>query len=312
MSSANSKLALELRHIEYVEAVAAYANFTRAATALHVAQPALSAAVRRIEAGLGVRLFERTSRRVMLTHAGQAFLARAHRITAEVDQLNSDMSEFAAAERGRLRLSAWHHLDPRMLTLLREYSASNPGVDVAIAEMSAAEALDALRRDELDIAAIGLCPTADLTGVEYTTVRSEPLVLVTPADHRLARRPAVDPAELTEERFILPLREAVVRRGFERVFAEQDQPPRVVLETHDFAAMMSFVSAGLGVAIAPPSITRQGGLGISTVPLRGAPTFTLAAAWRKGPHQAIARRAIDSLRPNRRLSDPEGMPRQQV
>ena len=125
---------MDLRQIEYVEAVARHANFTRAAADLHVAQPALSSAVRRLESELGVRLFDRTSRRVTLTAAGDAFLLRARRILDEIGQLGADMSEYSRSSRGVIRLSWWYHVDPGVVDSLADYRAANPGIEVSVVE----------------------------------------------------------------------------------------------------------------------------------------------------------------------------------
>src|SRR5919204_384899 len=90
---------MELRQLRYVVAVADHLHFTRAAEALHVAQPALSQQVRRLERELGLDLFTRTSRSVALTDAGEAVVARARRILGEVDAIGQDLD----AMRGTLR-----------------------------------------------------------------------------------------------------------------------------------------------------------------------------------------------------------------
>ncbi len=95
---------MELRQLVYFEAVARLGGFSRAAEALHVAQPAISAQVRRLERELGTTLFERTTRRVAITQAGQLLLVRARAALAEIDGARSDLDQLAAVVRGRLRL----------------------------------------------------------------------------------------------------------------------------------------------------------------------------------------------------------------
>src|SRR4051794_40094550 len=97
---------MELRQLRYVEAVARHRHFTRAAEELHVAQSALSHQVRRLEAELGVELFERTSRRVVATEAGEAVAARARRILAEVDGAREEVDELQGVTRGHVSIGA--------------------------------------------------------------------------------------------------------------------------------------------------------------------------------------------------------------
>ena len=123
---------MDIRQIEFVDAVARHGNFTRAANELHVAQPAVSAAIRHLEDELGVRLFERTSRHVALTDAGEAFLSGARRVMAELSDLSDAMRAFGQGTRGVLRTSWWHQADPQMVRYLRDYTIKNPGVEVSI------------------------------------------------------------------------------------------------------------------------------------------------------------------------------------
>ena len=111
---------MDLRQFEYVDAIARNQSFTRAAEDLHVAQPGLSLAVRQLESELGVRLFDRTSRRVNLTSAGHAFVEAARGVLADVTQLQTEMSHYADGTRGVLRASWWYHVGPQGIPWLRE------------------------------------------------------------------------------------------------------------------------------------------------------------------------------------------------
>ena len=97
---------MELRQLVYAEAVARHRHFTRAAEELHVAQSALSHQIRRLEAELGTELFERTSRRVVPTEAGEAVAARARRVLAEVDGVREELDELRGLVRGRVSIGA--------------------------------------------------------------------------------------------------------------------------------------------------------------------------------------------------------------
>src|SRR5579863_6820635 len=97
---------MELRQLAYFDAVVRYGSFTKAAQRLHIAQPAVSAQIRRLEAELGTALLERTTRRVALTYAGELFLARAHQVLTQLDGARADMAELSAVLRGRVRVGA--------------------------------------------------------------------------------------------------------------------------------------------------------------------------------------------------------------
>src|ERR687894_3104560 len=97
---------MELRQLLYAEAVARHRHFTRAAEELHVAQSALSHQIRRLEAELGSELFERTSRRVVPTEAGEAVAARARRVLAELEGVRGELDELRGLMRGRIVVGA--------------------------------------------------------------------------------------------------------------------------------------------------------------------------------------------------------------
>lgn len=284
---------MDLRQIEFVEAVARHSSFTRAASGLHVAQPALSSAIQRLEAELGVRLFERSSRKVALTDAGNAFLAGGRRILAEMGRLSSEMGEFAGGARGMLRASWWYHTDPQMIDWVRAYAEANPGVEVSILEWSTTESLAGLRRGELDVASIALPRDVDLSGLGHLVLRREPYALVVPPNHRLAGASAVRIADLARERFVVTRPGTGLRTCFDHAFAGQDEPPHIAIETNELSAILALVAAGAGIAIIPPSIAEQAPGPVKLIPIANGPLFTLAVVWREGSHSPIVQRAID-------------------
>jgi DNA-binding transcriptional LysR family regulator len=287
---------MDLKQIVYVEAVARNANFTRAAAELHVAQPALSVAIRRLEAELGVRLFERTSRRVSLTPAGTAFLDRAARVSREVDALTHEMGEYAGGVRGRLRVSAWYHVEPDIVDFIRDFTAANPLIEVSIQELPAADALAALRAWDIDVAAVVQFPGLDLDDFEQAALRTEPAVLVVRADDPLAGQEALNLTDLSGRPFVVTRHGTGLRRFLDNVFVGAEHPPRIAIETNELAAMVAFASAGLGSAILTPRIVRQADFPVSLVRLADVGPFTLVAVWRKDEHDPVVLSAIDMIR----------------
>ena len=131
---------MELRQLRYVEAVARHRHFTRAAEELHVAQSALSHQIRRLEAELGTELFERTSRTVIVTEAGEAVAARARSILAGVDGVREEVDQLRGLVRGRVSVGATlpaGELDvPRLLV---SFSEAFPGIEVDLHEGTAGD-----------------------------------------------------------------------------------------------------------------------------------------------------------------------------
>jgi DNA-binding transcriptional LysR family regulator len=287
---------MDLRQIGYVEAVARNANFTRAAAELHVAQPALSVSIRRLEAELGVRLFERTSRRVSLTPAGRAFLDRAARVTRDVDALASEMREYASGFRGRLRLSAWYHVEPDLVDFMRDFTAANPLVEVSVQELPAPDTLAALRAGDIDVAAVVQYPRLDLDEFEVAALRTEPAVLVVRKDDTLAGKESLNLADLSDRPLVVTRPGTGLRRLLDHVFAGVEHPPRIAIETNELAAMVAFASAGLGSAILTPTVVREVDFPVSLVRLDDVGPFTTVVVWRKDEHDPVVLSAIDMIR----------------
>lgn len=262
---------MELRQFVYFEAVVRCGGFTRAAEQLHIAQPAISAQIRRLEIDLGTPLLERTTRRVVLTHAGEVFLNRTRTILAEVDGARADLDDLATVMRGQVRIGATHVLGPLDLTAaMAQFRRRHHGVTLRLRTGLIAELLHTLDAGEIDIA-IGPVHT-DLPGrhVAHCLVE-ERLVLVTPPDHPGAGRPLDTLAAVSDETFVcLPagsglhaiLTEAAATEGF---------VPRIELETHSPASIRELVAAGLGVALVARSAAQEPGPPIAIHDLKRAP-----------------------------------------
>src|SRR3984957_14954907 len=171
---------MELRQLAYFEAVVRHGGFSRAAEHLHIAQPAVSAQVRRLERELGTALLERTTRRVRLTPAGELVLARARSALAQVEGARADLAELATVTRGQLRIGATQLLAsvdlPRALA---GFHQRYPGVTIALRTGLIADLLADLDAGRIDVA---LCPVHDDLPAAYLAqpLAAESVVLATP------------------------------------------------------------------------------------------------------------------------------------
>jgi len=292
---------MELRHLRYFVAVAEERHFGRAAARLHMAQPPLSQQIRNLEAELGVVLLRRTTRRVDLTAAGEAYLARARAILADVDDAAAEAGRVAEGMVGRVVLgcvgSATYSLLPALARTLRE---ELPGIDFAFrGEMLVPDQVAALIDGRIDLAL--LRPPVDEAALRVTTLRREGLIVALPEGHRLAARKRLRVADLRDE-------DLVVHAGLETGLAAQrrDQPvhdrpplPRVRHEVAETSTLVTFVAAGLGVALVPEPVAALGVAGATYRPLVGpSARIDLAAAVRAdedAPHVARALQVLVAL-----------------
>jgi LysR family transcriptional regulator, transcription activator of glutamate synthase operon len=257
---------VELRQLVYFEAVVRCGGFSRAAEHLRIAQPAVSAQIRRLEAELGTALLERTTRRVTLTQAGRLFLVRARAVLDQLEQANIDLAELASVVRGRLRVGATQGLAALDVPgLLAQFHRRYPGVTLALRTGLVAKLLQLLAAGELDVV---LGPIhADLAPAFVAEpLVAEELVLVTPTDAGLPGGP-VSLQRVRDEPFVCLTEGSGLHRMLLEAAAAAGFEPRVAFETYSPASIRELVAAGLGVALLAASNARGPGPQVRVHPL---------------------------------------------
>jgi LysR family transcriptional regulator, transcription activator of glutamate synthase operon len=245
---------MEMRQLRYLVALADERHFTRAAAREHIAQPALSQQIRRLEAEVGLALVERTTRRVALTDAGELLVARARRILSELDDAQAELSTLAGVKGGRLAVGALHTMGPLDLSLLlASFHRNHPAVELTVREQSSEELAEMLRDDVVDLAFLSVTERIQSHGLELHHLVSEQLVAMLPPQHALAGRASVDLAELAGESFISFRAGSRLRELLDSAAAGVGFEPRITLESNESRRIRSLVSSGLGVAILPRS-----------------------------------------------------------
>jgi LysR family transcriptional regulator, transcription activator of glutamate synthase operon len=282
---------VELRQLRYVEAVARHRHFTRAAEELHVAQSALSHQIRRLERELGTELFERTSRTVAVTEAGEAVAERARGILDQVDGVRHEVDELRGLVRGRVSVGATlpaGELD--VPTLLVRFSEAYPGIEVDLFEGTAADMRGYLEGDRID-AAFSLLAEDPSPGYEVVRLSEEEIVAAFPAGAG-PDRDRVGAAELGRHSLITPRSGSAIKRAVDDFFARAGQPMRISLESGDPFFLRCLVSTGFGAAVLPRSLTNREGPPIDVRGLRPAVRLPATMIWLKRRHQTPAARAF--------------------
>jgi LysR family transcriptional activator of glutamate synthase operon len=287
---------MELRQLRYVEAVARHRHFTNAADEVHVAQSALSHQIRRLEEELGIELFERTSRSVAPTEAGEAVAARARRVLAEVDGVRGEVDELQGLVRGRISIGALlpaGEIDvPR---LLARFSEAHPGVEVRLREGTAGDMASYLAEDDVD-AAFSLLAGDPPDGVVAERLSDDEVVAVFPPGGAPRRGP-VRARDLSTHVIATPRSGSAIRRALDEFFAAAGEPLHVSLESGDPFLLRCLVSGGFGPAALPRSLTRREGPPVEVRALRPAVRLPVALLWRERRHTSpVARAFIDFIR----------------
>jgi DNA-binding transcriptional LysR family regulator len=244
---------VELRHLRYFRAVAEELHFGRAAERLHIAQPPLSQQIRQLERELEVSLFTRSTRRVELTAAGEAYLKRAVAVLDAVDDAGQQARRIAKGVEGHLTIgcvgSATYSALPRLVRALRD---ELPHVEISIrGEMLAPAQLDALRAGDVDIAL--LRPPVDDPAIRVEVLRRDRLIAALPAEHPLAQRDLLRVGDLRGEDFIAHAGQgrSVMGGLLAAICADVGFAPRIRHEVSETSTLVTLVAAGLGVAVVP-------------------------------------------------------------
>jgi DNA-binding transcriptional LysR family regulator len=287
---------MELRQLEYFVAVAEEANFTRAAQRVHVAQPAVSAQIQRLERELGLPLLDRSRRVVRLTAAGQATLPYAKAALTAVADISTAVDELTDLVRGTVTIGTVTSHSVDMPALLAEYHADHPNVEITLSTDSSDALIEKVRTGRLDAAIVSIGPDEQPEGLDLEIVTDEAIDAVVCRTDILANRSKIRLTELRDRPLIALPVGAGIRHQFDTACAASGVNPRIALEASTPLALADLAERGLGVAIVPRSVAigRDQLHALAIVPeLRG----RLVLVWRaNGPVSPAARVLIDRAR----------------
>ena len=297
---------MELRQLQYLVAVADEASFTKAAARAHVAQPGVSAQIRRLERELGQVLLDRSGGTVRVTEAGAAVLPYARAALAAVAAVRDTADALAGLTRGHLTVGIVGSISSPSLDvpgLLAGFHHDHPGIEITLTEAGSDALTGALRTGRLDVALIAVGPTlpADLAA---EVVVDEPLVLAVGHGDALASRKTISLAAIRDRAVISLPRGTGLRAYLDDACQSIGFQPRIAFEVADPRIVAQLAGRGLGVALLPDSVTRSHPAKLRAIPLADADLRgRIALAWRAHQPASPAARAFIS-HARRRLSRP--------
>ncbi|MGW3008811.1 LysR family transcriptional regulator [Streptomyces sp. NPDC001219] len=238
---------MDLLSLRYFRAVARREHISRAAEELRVAQPSVSRTIARLEAELGVPLFDRHGRAIRLNRHGAAFLTRVERALDELDDARRELADAAGLDHGGVAVAAETLLP--LTELLAGFRAAHPGVTIRCFQSTPEAMREQLRSREVDFCVA----SQPLPGPGLGAVRllREEVLLAVPVGHRLAGRDRVTVEELAEEAFITTRPGHWQRELLERLFAGAGRRPVISCEGDEPGATHFLVAAGLGIGLMP-------------------------------------------------------------
>ncbi len=237
---------MTLRHFKIFVTVCDTMNMTLAAGQLYISQSAVSQAVSELEKHYGVRLFERLSRKLYLTNAGEKLLRYARPIIRMHSDVERDMK--ALRENGSIRVGASVTVGAHVLPkLVLAYQSTNAGVSIQVVEDNTKQIEEMLLGDKIDLALVeGETASQEILSLPFM---DDELVLICAPSHRFAKFPYVKPAELTDEKFIVREKESGTRRTFEEAMAASGLIWAEYWTCNNADTIKTAVAEGLGVSV---------------------------------------------------------------
>lgn len=258
---------MELRHLRYFLALSERLNFTQAAAQVHVTQSTLSHQIGQLESELGLKLFDRSDRRVTLTAAGELFLPKAIKALAEIDSGIALMKTPRKTLKGQLRVGTTPTLNMEVVPhCLALFSRDHPSMRVMVDEGTGDGLIADLRAGRLDLV-VAYRPF-DLEGLVFEALYTEEMVVVVNRNHPFMRRRRLRVVELHQQELVLPPRKFTTRVQLDEAFQAAGAEPVIAMESSSIAAMLKLVQqAPLATIVSRSALSDH--LGLHAIPLEG-------------------------------------------
>ncbi|MEU2671743.1 LysR family transcriptional regulator [Streptomyces sp. NPDC007164] len=270
---------MELQQMRYVVAVAELGSFTRAAKRCLVVQSALSHQIARLEKELGARLFDRTSRRVRLTVAGEVFLPEARQALDAAERARAEVAAMAGEVRGRLAVGSIPTVSAVDIpAALRAFHLRHPKVRIVLRDGASKDLAQEVRDGTLDVAFLGVLPSYRPKGVSDHELATGELVAVVAPTHALAGQTEVGLDRLAQEMFVDYPDGTAARAQSEEAFAAMGLTREVAFEVSGTDFIVRLVRSGLGIAMLPAAFAAEL-TGVHVLSVRDAPARTERLVW---------------------------------
>lgn len=240
-------LHVTLRQLQVFESAARNLSFSRAAKELHLSQPGVSMQIKQFEEALGQKLFEQLGKKLFLTEAGQEVLRVAQDIARELDDLEDTLNDLRGLKQGAITVGVVSTVSNFAIRLISQFRQSHPEVRITLNVVNRETLLAKLANNEVDLALMGQ-PPAD-QDLDSTPFMDNPLVVIAPFNHALAKQKNIAPARIAEEDFVAREPGSGTRSATEVFFQSHGLTLRAAMEMNKNEAIKQAVEAGLGLAV---------------------------------------------------------------
>ena len=281
---------MELRQLQYFQEVCRVGNFTKAAANLFVAQPAVTNAIRKLEAELGLKLLNRTNKAVSLTSEGYIFLERTRSLLDTFNDLKQEMRDVKETVHGSLNIGVPPQTGAFFLPgIFPEFSSRYPDLFLNVFEEGAAILTTLLESGELDVGIFILTNPSLLLNTKV--IRREPLLLCVSSRHPFSTRSSVDFSELRSEKFILRKQNSSSREIVLNLCQKHGFKPNVLLSSNQIQTIKALVAKNAGIAFFT-GMALKNDSDIVAIPLAEPFIVDVGLAWKKGKYVSKAAQAF--------------------
>jgi len=283
---------MDIIHLVYFVEVARQESFTKASEILYVSQSTISKLIKNLESELGVALFHRAPKRVILTDAGILLFEKAQLILDTLNSINTELYDLAGTPRGHLKIG----IPPMVQTLfpkaIAEFKSLYPQITIDLLEVGSRKVERGIEEGTLDVGIVVL-PTISKADLEIVPFLKDSLMLITHSSHPLANKKIVDINDLRNESFVLYREDFALRDHILDKCNELGFTPKVVCETAQWDFMVDIVASKLAVAFLPEIVCTKLDLNaISCLPLKNEiKPWHLAIVWKSNTYLSYATRA---------------------
>jgi DNA-binding transcriptional LysR family regulator len=241
---------LEWQQLEYFQTVARVQHMTQAAEILSISQPALSRSIAKLEDELGVPLFERQGRSIILNHYGQLFLKRVNRILKEFQEGKQELKALLDPGYGEVSLGFLHTLGPETIpNLIGSFRSTYPKVTFLLNQNNSSSLIKQMELGEFDLCLI--TPPDTKLEIQWVKLWSEELFVIVPVGHPLENRESIVLDEIADELFISVKKRNALRQITDQLFQEAEINPKIVFEGEELHTIAGLVASGFGVSLIP-------------------------------------------------------------
>lgn len=248
---------MDIRMFQYFTAVVQHKQITVAAEALHISQPALSKAIKTLEAETGCQLFERSTRKLTLTEPGQILYKQISTVLREYNNVFKIIEDVQTIGTGTLNIGIIESFKYWIPSILKQFKYYYPDIAITIQDMGPKEIENSLKNYKIHLGVTSIIYEENKNTLKSLNMYQDNLILITPANHRLTHLQYIDIAELKHEKLIHSFSGYMVRDSLIDACKKAGFTPTIDYETEDLETAIGLVKAGLGVSVIPESYIKS-------------------------------------------------------